>query len=73
MWKYSKELKTWYYEDEKRDKMCISIHHCQNGPKFQVTVAFGPNVCDFKIVKTVEEGKKWAKKNWLTYRQKVSK
>ena len=62
MWEYFDKYKSWYWEE---DDMIISICPMKNSPKFEVTVAFGANVLDFKVVKTLEEGKKWAKKNYI--------
>ena len=64
MWEYDKKLKAWYWEED--DGLIISICQRKNSPKYEVWVMGGANLIDSKIVNSIEEGKKWAKKNWLT-------
>ena len=70
MWEYNEKLKAWYWED---DGFTISIHQRKNSPKYEVWVMGGANLIDTKVVNSIEEGKKWAKKKWLTFIQKASK
>lgn len=63
MWEYDKKLKAWYCEE---DGFIISIHQRKNSPKYEVWVGAGANLIDTKVVNSIEEGKKWAKKKWLT-------
>jgi hypothetical protein len=63
MWEYDKKLKAWYWDD---DGFIISICQRKNSPKYEVWVMGGANLIDTKIVNSIEEGKKWAKKKWLT-------
>ena len=70
MWEYNEKLKAWYWDD---DGYIISIHQRKNSPKYEVWVMGGANRIDTKVVNSIEEGKKWAKKKWLTFIQKMSK
>ena len=64
MWEYDEKLKAWYWEED--DGLIISIRQRKNNPKYEVWVCAYANLIDTKVVNSIEEGKKLAKKKWLT-------